>query len=380
MPVYELGLDRSEHPYFSMKLVKGETLSAQLCAPQPIRPRTGAASLGVFEQICQTMAYAHARHVVHRDLKPANVMIGSFGEVQVVDWGFAKVLASGGRRRRDRRRRSASDSAQSIIETVRSDSSSGTHSIMGSMLGTPAYMPPEQAIGDVDRMDERSDVFGLGAILCEILTGQPPYIEADGDFDPASRARRYPARRSTASKRVPQTLGSDRALQAVSCHRLAWPDRPRPRKSADESQPRTCRSVEERARAGRDPRRGSREVRARSTLILSAVAILVLAIGGGGYYWLESEAAARRTHAEGLVATALQKANARLGEATASGFARASLPGPKVQSAAEEVERLAASEFVGDELKAKVADFVQVIATRPRKGHGGGGAFTRRTA
>ena len=127
--------------------------------------------LSIFESICQTMAYAHARAVIHRDLKPANVMVGNFGEVQVMDWGLAKVLKEGG----------VADEvpaqpvpALSVIATVRSDSDDGD-SHAGSVLGTPAYMAPEQASGEVDRVDRRADVFGLGSILCEILTGQPTY-------------------------------------------------------------------------------------------------------------------------------------------------------------------------------------------------------------
>ena len=95
VPVYELGTFGDARPYFTMKLVKGRTL-AELLAD-----RDGAADdlprfLGIFEQICQTMAYAHSRDVIHRDLKPSNVMVGSFGEVQVMDWGLAKVLSKGG--------------------------------------------------------------------------------------------------------------------------------------------------------------------------------------------------------------------------------------------------------------------------------------------
>ena len=133
----------------------------------------GGRFLAIFEQVCQTIAYAHARDVVHRDLKPANIMIGSFGEVQVVDWGMGKVL------KRDsgvaEKRVEEPPSELSVIETVRS-SGHGTKSVIGSVMGTPAYMPPEQAMGLVDQMDERSDVFALGAILCEILTGKPPYV------------------------------------------------------------------------------------------------------------------------------------------------------------------------------------------------------------
>ncbi|MBK8978767.1 MAG: SUMF1/EgtB/PvdO family nonheme iron enzyme [Planctomycetes bacterium] len=175
VPVYELGI-AGGRPFFAMKLVKGKTLARKLAErSSPAADRR--TFLSIFEDVCQTMAYAHARGVVHRDLKPANVMIGSFGEVQVVDWGMGKVLHTGGIA--DEQRAANLPSQPSVIETVRSQGA-GTRSLFGSVMGTPAYMPPEQARGDVDQMDERSDVFALGAILCEILTGQPPYV---GDQD-----------------------------------------------------------------------------------------------------------------------------------------------------------------------------------------------------
>jgi eukaryotic-like serine/threonine-protein kinase len=171
VPVYDLGMVDGK-PFFSMKLVKGQTLAKKLverASPADDR-RT---FLAIFEDVCQTLAYAHARGVVHRDLKPANIMIGSFGEVQVVDWGMGKVMKQGGVA--DEQRAAEQQTEVSVIETVRSDGH-GSQSLMGSVMGTPAYMPPEQARGDVDAMDERSDVFALGAILCEILTGKPPYV------------------------------------------------------------------------------------------------------------------------------------------------------------------------------------------------------------
>src|SRR5439155_5812272 len=117
VPVYELGAFPDRRPYFAMKLVKGLTLASLL------RERAGPAQdlprfLGIFEQVCQTMAYAHARGVIHRDLKPSNIMVGSFGEVQVVDWGLAKVLPQGGTA--DERR--PAEPAISVIRTVRSGS------------------------------------------------------------------------------------------------------------------------------------------------------------------------------------------------------------------------------------------------------------------
>ncbi len=117
------------------------------------------------------MAYAHVRGVIHRDLKPSNIMVGSFGEVQVMDWGLAKVLPQGG---------VADDAEAGRIrhETVIQTGRTGTDADLsqaGSVMGTPAYMPPEQASGDIDRLDERADVFAMGSILCEILTGQPAF-------------------------------------------------------------------------------------------------------------------------------------------------------------------------------------------------------------
>src|SRR5262249_6458991 len=141
--------------------------------------------LTIFEQVCHTMAYAHARGVVHRDLKPSNVMLGAFGEVQVVDWGLSKVLAHGVVA--EEMRASEQVSRLSLIETVRSHGH-GPKSLAGSVMGTPAYMPPEQALGDVELMDERSDVFALGAILTEILTGKPAY--ASGQLDALEMAQR----------------------------------------------------------------------------------------------------------------------------------------------------------------------------------------------
>ncbi len=170
VPVYELGTLADHRPYFAMKLVKGRTLAELLeerAGPAEDRPRL----LGIFEQVGLTMAYAHARGVIHRDLKPSNIMVGSFGEVQVMDWGLAKVLPQGG----------VADDAEAgrvrhdtVIRTGWSNTDAEL-SQAGSIMGTPAYMPPEQASGEIDRLDERADVFALGSILCEVLTGQPAF-------------------------------------------------------------------------------------------------------------------------------------------------------------------------------------------------------------
>ncbi len=191
VPVYELGTFADRRPYFTMKLVKGRTLSA-LLAERPSPAHDLPRFLSIFEAICQTVAYAHARGVIHRDLKPSNVMVGSFGEVQVMDWGLAKVLKEGG---------VADESPdqpapeESLVATVRSGSNVDD-SQAGSVLGTPAYMAPEQAAGEVERVDRRADVFGLGSILCEILTGQPAYTGHGA-------SRRSSARRCGATRPTP---------------------------------------------------------------------------------------------------------------------------------------------------------------------------------
>jgi serine/threonine-protein kinase len=173
VPIYELGTLADLRPFFAMKLVKGHTLAQLLEArkgPDDDRPRF----LSIFEAVCQTMAYAHARGVIHRDLKPSNVMVGSFGEVQVMDWGLAKVLPRGGVA--DDEKAGQAERQETVIATARSGSDGPGLSRPGSAMGTPAYMAPEQARGEGDRVDERADVFALGSILCEVLTGQPAFL------------------------------------------------------------------------------------------------------------------------------------------------------------------------------------------------------------
>src|SRR5262249_17150075 len=121
------------------------------------------------------MAYAHSRHVLHRDLKPGNVMVGAFGEVQVMDWGIAKVLDRNAPVPQPPAPEPKAAEPLTEIRTERfADPESAT--MAGTILGTYPYMAREQGRGEVDRIDERTDVFSLGAILCQILTGQPAYV------------------------------------------------------------------------------------------------------------------------------------------------------------------------------------------------------------
>jgi eukaryotic-like serine/threonine-protein kinase len=174
-PVHDLGVLPGCRPFLAMKLIKGETLEDQLAArPNPSHGR--GRFIAVFEQICQALAYAHDRHVIHRDLKPANVMVGSFGEVQVMDWGLAKVLG-----KRPAGTAVDPDETHGGTEIRSTRESDGSETEAGSVLGTPAFMPPEQAVGAIGKIDARSDVFGLGAILAVILTGRPPFFSSSAE-------------------------------------------------------------------------------------------------------------------------------------------------------------------------------------------------------
>ena len=282
VPVYELGLMADERPYFTMKLVKGKTLSALLNSRKTVA-EDRRRFLSIFESVCQTMAYAHSKGVIHRDLKPANIMVGAFGEVQVVDWGLAKVLGGGGLADEVRARQSE----LTIIETVRSGpGSGGSDSMVGSVMGTPAYMSPEQAMGALEKVDERSDVFALGAILCEILTGQPPYVAAEKERTVvlAAHARLDPAR-----ERIEQ-CGADGDLKELCLECLSTAPVARPR-NAEEVAGRMhdhLSALERRAHdaevAAERERVKSAEQRRRLKLTLALAATVIVSVVAIGWF------------------------------------------------------------------------------------------------
>jgi serine/threonine protein kinase len=175
-PIFEVGRLDDGRPYLAMKLIKGRTLEELLKERLELASDHGR-FLAIFEQICQAVAYAHSKHVLHRDLKPANVMVGAFGEVQVMDWGLAKLLSAGGGAAPEPTA-ATETTCGTVIQTSREPDSA---TLAGSLLGTPAFMAPEQAGGELARIDERADVFGLGGILCVILIGDPPYTGKSGE-------------------------------------------------------------------------------------------------------------------------------------------------------------------------------------------------------
>ena len=162
VPVYELGRRGDGSLYYTMKLVRGDTLSDRIAAATGLPDRLRL--LPHFLDLCQAIAYAHDQGVLHRDLKPQNVMVGKFGETVVLDWGLAKVKGVADARAGDLEAASRLMKEAGAFDTAQ-----------GRLLGTPAYMAPEQAEGLIDQVDERSDVWSLGAILYEILAGRRAY-------------------------------------------------------------------------------------------------------------------------------------------------------------------------------------------------------------
>ena len=176
VPVHELGLDAEGRLFFTMKLVKGKTLGEVFeLVWQQSDDWTTTRAVQVFIRICDTLAFAHSKGVIHRDLKPANVMVGSFGEVYVMDWGLAKALGAGAE---------PDDVGVTPSSMVRTDRLSEVReaqaeqlTMAGSVIGTPSYMPLEQALGHLDQLDARSDVYAVGAMLYHLLGRRAPYTD-----------------------------------------------------------------------------------------------------------------------------------------------------------------------------------------------------------
>ena len=257
VPIYEAGeLDNGE-PFYAMKLVEGTPLDATIQ-----RATTLAARLALLPSamaVCEALAYAHSRRIIHRDLKPANVLVGTFGETVVIDWGLAKDL----------------DAAGGDVVTPSQIEGNSDVTIDGEVMGTPSYMPPEQATGGV--VDERADVYALGALLYHVVAGRPPYrgrtageildavekgpppplveIEPDVPDDLASivtkAMARTPSERYATAGELAEELRRFISGQLVSSHRYSGPEL---------------------------VRRWLRKHRA--AVAVAAIAIVVLAIGG----------------------------------------------------------------------------------------------------
>jgi len=165
VPVHDVGTLADGRVFYTMKFVEGQRLDQHIASVPSIPDR-----LRLFLRICDAVAFAHARGVLHRDLKPANVMVGPFGEVLVMDWGLAKILSTA-----SQSAEASTDSAATLLQTKPPPSTGETATEItkitghGTVMGTPGYMSPEQARGDVESLDARSDIFSLGALLQFLL-------------------------------------------------------------------------------------------------------------------------------------------------------------------------------------------------------------------
>jgi tetratricopeptide (TPR) repeat protein len=277
-PVHDLGTLADGRLFLAMKLIEGRTFSNLLDARS--KPLDNLSRhLQVFEAICQTMAYVHEQGVIHRDLKPGNVMVGSFGEVQVMDWGLAKILASG-----DREVAGEEASNGALTPAARLEGAT----LAGAILGTPTYMPPEQARGQVDLLDCRTDVFALGSILCEILTGQPAYpgensLEAAQQGELGDAEQRLAtcgadadlvtlALRCLARDREQRPDNADVVARAIAAHRQGVEERLRA--AERERHVMEARAIEERKRRG-----------VQGWLAVSGLVLLVVV--GVAWWWIE---------------------------------------------------------------------------------------------
>jgi WD40 repeat protein/serine/threonine protein kinase len=298
--VYQVGTLAGGRPFLAMKLIKGRTLDALVKAKAPID------ALAVFEAISQAVGYAHAHDVIHRDLKPSNVMVGAFGEVQVMDWGLAKVLAGPGQPKAETSADPEATTAPTQIRSARE--SDGHFTQAGSVLGTPAYMAPEQAAGEVDKIGTRADVFGLGAILCVLLTGRPPF---EGQGPEGVRLNAVRGRTDQALARMAD-CGADTDVVALCKRCLAFEpaDRPPTANEVAAAVAGLRRAADERVKQAERDRlaaevRAAEQAKRRRWVQRAAVAVaavLLLGVGGttAGLMWADAarraaEAAERET-------------------------------------------------------------------------------------
>jgi serine/threonine-protein kinase len=303
--------------------------------------------LKIFEAVCQAIGYVHSRQIIHRDLKPLNVMVGAFGEVQVMDWGIAKILTG-----------TDTDSVHRDLDGATQQGDSALTSA-GSTLGTLAYMPPEQAAGEA--VDERADVFGLGAMLCEILTGKPPYFGTNEQVlwkavnadlvetfarldDCAADAELIAlAKNCLAPNRVERPVDAGAIAAAVSAYLAGVQDR--------------LRQVE-RERAAAETRAAEERKRRRVQFALAATILVAIAGLAAGGLWLQhdratraAELASQQADAERRVAVGLQKAKLLQSQGQpAAAF-----------TAAEQAREMAADQRVTGETREEVGALTEAL-------------------
>ncbi len=271
VPVYGLGTYSDGRPYYAMRFIEGDSLKEAIDRFHAGKSKTGGPGprllelrklLRRFTDVCNAIEYAHSRGVLHRDIKPRNIIVGRHGETLVVDWGLAKATGK-------------SDPATEERTLLPSSASGSSETLPGSALGTPAYMSPEQAAGQLDRLGPRSDVYSLGATLYCLLTGQPPFAGEVVDVIGAVRRGEFPRPRQL----VPSI---DPALETICLKAMA--------QQIEDRYP-TCRALaddldrwmaDEPVSAWREPfsRRARRWSRRNRTAVTAAGVALVAGVAG----------------------------------------------------------------------------------------------------
>jgi eukaryotic-like serine/threonine-protein kinase len=272
VPVYGLGSYTDGRPYYAMRFIRGESLKeaiAHFHDDETLKEDIGRRSLELrkllrrFMDVCNAIGYAHSRGVLHRDIKPANVIVGKHGETLLVDWGLAKATGM-------------SDPCAGERTLLPGSASGSSETLPGSALGTPSYMSPEQAEGNLDALGPRSDVFSLGATLYCLLTGRPPVTSDDiGAVLQAVQRGEF-----AAPRRVEPSI--DRALEAVCLKAMALKAGERyatPKELAEDIE---RWMADEPVTAWREPltRRARRWARRNRTAVAAAVAAVLVALAG----------------------------------------------------------------------------------------------------
>jgi eukaryotic-like serine/threonine-protein kinase len=274
VPVYGLGHYNDGRPYYAMRFIRGDSLKEAIAAfhgDGALKTDPGKRSLALrkllrrFGDVCNAIDYAHGRGVLHRDLKPGNVIVGKHGETLVIDWGLAKPMG---------RAEPGTTTAEHAL--ILSSASGSAETLPGSAMGTPAYMSPEQASGDLEQLGARSDVYSLGATLYCLLTGRPPFEGKDlGVVLSEVRRGAFPPPRQADSS-------IDRALEVVCLKAMALKPEDRhttARALADDIE---RWMADEPVTAWREPfaRRARRWLRRRRTAVTAAAAAVLVAVVG----------------------------------------------------------------------------------------------------
>ncbi|MBI1830571.1 MAG: serine/threonine protein kinase [Planctomycetes bacterium] len=309
-PIYDLDLLPDGRPFFTMKLIEGESL-AEFLAQTP-DPTDRERCLEIAEGLAQSLAYVHSRGIVHRDLKPANVMLGSAAEVSIVDLGLGKVMNG--------MSSAAAEPATPPGQPIATLRLGVEVTQYGAVMGTFAFMPPEQALGEQERIGPQADVFAFGAIVCQMLTGQPPYTGST--FDEVRR-RAATADLADARERL-ATCGADTELVQLVLRCLDADPAKRP---ADGAELASALAAQRRAKEPASPQHLSdaRRLWKFGLVCLAAVAVFAAVFGWIANFVLAQRQQEPSTHDARVVHDRV-KAIRQAAEAHRRAVARAAVP------------------------------------------------------